>query len=275
MSRRATLEVCGDDRRARFDDARWVTEVRVLDVDESSGERRTRDDSESLLLVLSGTHDLLAGAGSWLRRGLREAPWGGRPVGVFLPPATTYRTSGGSGRLLVLSARQPAPPTAPSGRDALAQKPLLQLAGSGKAFDPATGSWKPQEAFLSSPEAILPRRIERVPLADGVVVERILGPADKPLGLCVDEVAVDGPAELQLPPPIAAAYRPAEAVLYLQTEGRAAAADGTWAVERGDAVVFAADGRCPEILVEGGPCYVAVAWVGPKPAAPAAGATGD
>ncbi len=70
---------------------RWFTRVLLLAVDGPTVEVATAAGEESGLLVLSGTHDLEAGAGSWISRGTRTTPFEGRPVALFLPPKTRFR----------------------------------------------------------------------------------------------------------------------------------------------------------------------------------------
>ena len=139
--------------------AEWLNGFRVFDVVQTSGPQRTAPDGESLLVVASGTHDLFAGGGSWVRRGLRPTPFEGRPVALFLPPDTPFRTEQGSGHLLLVTSRQPTLAAPETASEAAGRKPLLPMAGSGKSFDPQSGSWKPKEAFLESPEALLPQLI--------------------------------------------------------------------------------------------------------------------
>jgi hypothetical protein len=157
----------------------------------------TADAEEALVVVLSGTFDLQAGPSHWGQRGARSEPRAGRPLGVFLPPRTPLSASHGDGELLLVRARQAllAPPA--TGRQALSQKPLLPLAGSGKAFDPAAGEWLPAETFPTAPELIPPRRAERRELA-GVTIERIFPPAYKAATLSLDEVVLLPQATLAL-----------------------------------------------------------------------------
>ncbi len=252
--------VVGDDRVVRLDDSEWLREVRVLSCDGRPTERRT-DDVESLLLVLEGTHDLSAGSGSWLRRGLRKQRYSGRPVALFLPPETPYRTENGTGSILVFAARQPAPlASQDEPKAALSRKPLLALAGSGKAYDPASGTWKPAEAFLASAEAILPRRIERVPLDGGAVLERIIGADYKALSLCVDEVVVHPGKAVRVRPPRPVEGYPAEFALYVATEGAVDVGGRTLHGER----VVAGSGTPPQVRADEGRCYCAIAYAGPK-----------
>ena len=220
-------------RIARFDaDSRWLLEFHRFEVS-GDGEPQPSPDGEGLLLVLSGTHDLYAGAGSWIRRGLRASPFEPkRPVAVFLPPRTRWQTQNGSGSILVVAARQPALPVAETPREELGRKPLLALSGSGKAFDPVSGTWKPAEAFLTSSEAILPRRIEPVEAPAGVVHHRVLGFDYKALGLCVDELHAEEGSEVTPAMPRHGSY-PGEVAIHVETEGEALV---------GDEVIRAAEG---------------------------------
>ena len=132
----------------------WLAAIHLATTDGTQPlELRTPDDQESGLLVVSGTLDLEANSGSWISRGTRAAPYDGRPFALFLPPKTVVRASGGSGEILVMSARRPAPAPAPAPIDSPVAKPLLPLAGSNKAFDSQTGTWQPIESFPDSPEA--------------------------------------------------------------------------------------------------------------------------
>ena len=244
-------------RSARFDRGEWLIECRLLELDGGTLDQRSPD-AESLLVVLAGTHDLYAGGGSWLRRGLRPAPTGGRPVALFLPPHTPYRLDGGNGRAIVWSARQPEPPAPKDPKQVLSEKPLLPIAGSGKAFDPETGTWKPQEAFRSSPEAILPRRIARVDVG-GVELQRILDTDYKALGLGVDELTLrDGRSAT--PPALAGGWAPAEVGVYYETDGLLEI-DGDEVEGRG---VLQLD-AVPQLRAARGAAYVSLAYAGPKP----------
>ncbi len=229
-------------RVARLDgDCRWLLELQRIEVDDDRAPTPSPD-GEGLLLVLGGTHDLYAGSGSWIRRGVRSSPFESkRPVAVFLPPNTKWQAQNGSGAILLVSVRQPTLPAAETPREELGRKPLLALSGSGKAFDPLSGTWKPSEAFLTSSEAILPRRIETVAAPEGVVHHRVLGIDYKALGLCVDEVHVEEGCEVTPSLPQRSSY-PAEIAIHVETEGEARV---------GEAIVRAADGptafRGPEL----------------------------
>ncbi|MDA0375419.1 MAG: hypothetical protein O2865_16670 [Planctomycetota bacterium] len=219
-------------------------------------------DGEGLLLVLGGTHDLYAGSGSWIRRGLRTTPLDAkRPVAVFLPPRTRWQSQNGAGPILIVAARQPELPAVETPREELGRKPLLALAGSGKAFDPMSGTWKPSEAFLTSSEAILPRRIESIPAPAGVTHHRVLGLDYKALGLCVDEVHAETGCAVRPEPPTRGPY-PSEVAIHVETEGEA---------QVGDAVVRAEDGpvafrgsEVPELRAVAGRTVFVLVYAGDK-----------
>jgi len=166
--------------------ARLFTALYRLEVDGTL--EVTTGDEETCAILLGGTFDLVGGTTAWPSRGARTAPLGGRPVAVFLPPRTPFAARNGRGQILLIAARQPLTAKA-TGRAALQQSPLLPLAGSGKAFDPGTGEWRPAETFPSAPESLPPRRIERVTLG-AVTVERVFAADYKAATLTVDEVAV-------------------------------------------------------------------------------------
>lgn len=260
-----TLNPAGEhDSVATFDGAEWLLECRLLELHGAPCELVTPEASESFLLILAGTHDVYAGGGSWLQRGLRPDPFSGRPLGVFLPPRTKYRLENGEGRALVFSARQPEMPEPESPKEALSKKPLLPMAGSGKAFDPATGTWKPQEAFLSSPEAILPRRIARLDTGNGTFVERILDSDYKALGLCLDEVVLPGTdAENTTIPALSGAHTPSEIAIYYEADGELTIGDE---VVNGHGLVSCPAAPSPNLQARGGRAYLAIAQVGPKSA---------
>ena len=136
---------------------------------------------ETAVILLRGTFDLMAGTTSWPARGARQSELAGRPMAVFLPPETSFRVGGGApdGEILMISARQPEVEEV-VGKEALSHKPLLPLAGSGKAFDPATGEWKPEETFATAAESLPPRRFAppaRCPLGWRGRLRLRIGPA--------------------------------------------------------------------------------------------------
>jgi hypothetical protein len=214
--RSLTLEADGPHVAAQLPAGSAFTVLRRLRV-AGACDFTTRDE-ETCVLVLAGTFDLVGGGTAWPSRGARSSPLHGRPVAVFLPPRTPFAARAGDGELLVLSARQPpAPP--PTGRDALRQGPLLQLAGSGKAFDPGTGEWRPAETFPSAPESLPPRRIERVELG-AASVERVFAADYKAQTLCVDELVLPAGAAVSLALlPLPAAAR--ECLLWVRTDAGA------------------------------------------------------
>ena len=233
----------------------------VVDGAELAG--RTPPGTENFLLVLGGTFDLFAGGGAWLQRGRRQDVFerAERPVGVFLPPNTPWSAKGGHD-LLVFSVRQPDEPKSPEPEEKAASKPLLQIAGSGKAFDSATQSWKPKEAFLSSPEAILPRRIERNAPTEGVEVRTILAADYKTLGLALDEAVCDaGSTWTPAKPTIPSMSYPAEWIGFVRSTGRVEI-DGV-VCDGGDHVVTGG-AEAPTVRAIDAPAYIALAWAGSK-----------
>ncbi len=157
----------------------------------------TTGDVEAAVILLAGTFDLIGGTTAWPARGARRTPFEGRPMAVFLPKHTEFRTQNGRGEILLIEVAQPTVREEPTGRDALAKKPLLPLAGSGKSFDPNSGEWKPAETFPTAPESLPPRRFERIPVGP-CAVERIFAPDYKAATLSVDEVVVPAGATLRV-----------------------------------------------------------------------------
>lgn len=253
--------VASGDPRARIGDpgGRWLAELRLVEPVGRRFEHRTAGDVESALLVLGGTFDLGAGQSSWARRGVRTDPLDGPPVCVYLPPDTVWHAAEGHGRILLVSARRPAPPEL-SPRERVASKGLLPMAGSGKAFDPTSGSWRPRESFADAPEAILPRHIESLELGSGARLRRVLPGGYKSLGLCLDELTLDAGAAATVPPPIPGTEHPAETLVYVFGEDRVAVGDATFAGE-GIAIVA---GAPPPIRALGGRGYAALFYGGPK-----------
>ncbi|MCA8950396.1 MAG: 5-deoxy-glucuronate isomerase [Planctomycetes bacterium] len=150
---------------------------------------------ETAALILHGTFDLTAGPAdgahtAWPARGARNSPFEGRPMAVFLPPHTVFGARGDAGEIALFAARQPAAadPTA-TGRAALSQSPLLPLAGSGKAFDPGSGEWRPAETFPTAAESLPPRRMQRRSFGE-VAVERVFAADYKARTLTVDELVL-------------------------------------------------------------------------------------
>jgi hypothetical protein len=174
-------------RRADCEGRPWLRSVEVLTAGAQPVTARTAAAVESGLIVLSGTHDLQAGAGSWAARGLRASPYEGRPVALFLPPGTPFSASGGRGDLLLVSVQRAA---AAQRKEPPGMPPLLPIAGSNKFFDAKTGDWQRLETLPDSPEAILPRHIARVD-AGGVQLERIFAFDYKASALCLDEARLE------------------------------------------------------------------------------------
>lgn len=247
---------------ARIDEgSEWFLPFTRVEVDGDS-EPTPSPEGEGLLLVLGGTHDLYAGSGSWIRRGLRSSPLEAkRPVAVFLPPKTRWQAQNGRGAILVLAARQPELPAAETPREELGRKPLLALAGSGKAFDPLSGTWKPSEAFLTSSEAILPRRIEAIPAPEGVTHHRVLGLDYKALGLCVDEVHAEEGCTVRPEAPARGGY-PLEIAIHVETEGEARVGDAVVRAEDGPVAFRGAD--VPELRAVAGRAVFVLAYAGDK-----------
>ncbi len=254
----------GSDGALHFDlsAAHWLLGFRILDV-EGTLDRQRSGPGESLLIVSSGTHDLFAGGGNWARRGLRPTPFAGRPVALFLPPDTPFHTEGGHGRLLLVTSRQPELAAPEDASEAASRKALLPLAGSGKSFDPKSGAWKPQEAFLGSSEALLPRRFVRLRTPDGLgVVERLAGGDYKALSLQVDETVLADGQSLNLPPADESVRAPLERAVYFDPEAELEV-DGDRSHE--PRLWFGgADAPLPAVRSRGGRCHVLVAYAGPK-----------
>src|SRR5690606_25115830 len=147
-----------------------------------------------------------------------------------------------------------------------AKKPLLPLAGSNKAYDPATGEWRMQESFPLAPEALLPRRISQVPCG-AVTLERVLPFGYKAAALCVDETVLAPGQELAVPLPelpAEARYAP-ELAVYLRCEEGASCLTRIGGSEReiqSEQVLLA--GRTAEctLLARGGRCYVLAVHAG-------------
>ena len=238
MSALQTIEWSTDDGQdlARAPSGHALHSVRRIDI---RGEARVRtgQGEEACAIVLDGTFDLQAGGTRWQSRGARVDPRQGRPVAVYVPPDAEFQASGGDGSALWFSAMQPKAPPA-EGLLALRQTPLLPLAGSGKAFDPASGGWLPQESFPNAAESLPPRRIDRHllvrhqrdrvallhVLADqrrqaghALDVERVFAAEYKAATLCVDECTIAAHSEFRwgdLPRPPAARH----ALLYVACE---------------------------------------------------------
>jgi hypothetical protein len=183
----------------------------------------------------------------------------GRPLAVFLPPRAELAVDRGEGEILLVAAR-PQPRPAASGRAALSQSPLLPLAGSGKAFDPASGEWRMSETFPTAAESLPPRRIERATVG-GCTIERVFAADYKASTLTVDEAVVPPGAELRvgdllLPP----AH---ECLLYLRAaEPVTVAAGKEQLTVRGEACVLTGSPAPLELRATGAPAYAVLAYAG-------------
>lgn len=178
----------------------------------------TTDDVESAAVILHGTFDLVGNGTAWPARGARRTEYEGRPMAVFLPPRADCSANGPVGEIAIVAARQPTKVELPAGRAALSQKPLLPMAGSGKAFDPSSGEWRPAETFPTAAESLPPRRMQQLPVG-ALTVERVLAPDYKAATLSVDEVVLPAGAELQLGA-IPGCPPAREVLLLLRTEGQ-------------------------------------------------------
>ncbi len=226
----------------------------------------TTGDHETAVILLGGTFDLIGGATAWPARGARKDEFTGRPMAVFLPKQTSFRTQNGAGELLLIAARQPEVSVQPSGRDAFARMPLLPLAGSGKSFDPNSGEWKPAETFPTAPESLPPRRFERL-VVGACTIERIFAEQYKAATLCVDEVVLAAGQSLRLAD-VPGRPRCQEVCLVVRSKvtTRVTTARGVHDV-RGDSVLVV-PGHGDDVLVAAaadGPAYVVIAYAG-KPA---------
>lgn len=173
---------------------RWFDHVRLWQPRDPDA--LVTGDHETAVLLLGGTFDLVGGTTAWPARGARKDVFTGRPMAVFLPPRTEFRTSNGQGEILLFAARQPIVQQA-TGRELLARKPLLPMAGSGKSFDPNSGEWMPAESFPSAAESLPPRRFERIAVG-ACMLERVFAASYKAATLCIDEVVVPAGAALDL-----------------------------------------------------------------------------
>ncbi|MFM1871016.1 MAG: hypothetical protein RL398_438 [Planctomycetota bacterium] len=237
---------------------RLLTELRLW---QPGGEAAyVTDDVESAAVLLHGTFDLFGNGTAWPARGARTTELLGRPMAVFLPPKADFRAHGPVGEIAVVAARRPDPEPEAAGREALSRKPLLPLAGSGKAFDPGSGEWKPAETFPTAAESLPPRRMTQHKVGD-VVVERVFAPDYKAAVLSVDEAVLPPGASLAL---AAIPGRPPalEAMVLVRSEGLARIGDRpaeggeyAWLLDAGEieaTTITAVEGRC----------YVLVAYAG-------------
>ncbi len=266
MSEPLPLPLHGDERlrTAVLTGTRWLDRVTCWRPRDPDG--LVTGEHETAAILLAGTFDLVGGTSVWPARGARTEPFAGRPMVVFLPPHSEFRTSNGHGEILLLAARQPVAPAEPVGREALARKPLLPLAGSGKAFDPSSGEWKPAETFATAAESLPPRRFERLAVG-ACTVERLLGPDYKAATLCVDEVALTAGQTLDLGD-IPARPPCDELLVFVRAEQHAVVGAGATARElHGDAVHVLAPTACAGFTLRAlaGRVYAAIAYAG-KPA---------
>ncbi|MBX3464426.1 MAG: 5-deoxy-glucuronate isomerase [Planctomycetes bacterium] len=249
----------GDDRlrSAACEGTRWLARLdlwRPRDPDQI-----VTGDVETAVIVLAGTFDLVGGGTAWPARGARATPLAGRPMAVYLPPRTTFRAQHGTGELLLVAARQPAAPPEPTGRAGLAQKPLLPLAGSGKAFDPTTGEWLPAEAFPTAPESLSPRRMQHLQVG-AVAVERVLAPDYKAATLSVDEAVLPPGTTLRLQD-VPGRPRAEELLLFVRGEAARVQAGGAAAAVLGEAAFVVTDDAL-EVTAGAAPAYVVFAYAG-------------
>lgn len=242
----------------------WLQSVEVFTDGPEPVQTRTPSDCEGCVIVLSGTHDLQAGAGSWAARGLRPRVYEGRPVALFLPPNTPFAASGGRGELLLVAVRRPPATTPANTASDAVTRPLLPLAGSNKVYDGDRGSWQPIETMPDSPEAILPRRIERISIG-ACTIERIFPLSYKTRALCLDEAQLAPHAALALPDYDAAGY-PAERSVYYRAEQPLTMRDGNGDVTlAGEGLLTGIDGVT--FVAGRGSVYLLVIAAGPKPRA--------
>lgn len=216
---------------------------------------------ETAAILLHGTFDLRGGPTSWPARGARTSPLLGRPMAVYLPPHCRFGASNGSGQILLLSARQPSMPTTATGREGLAHKPLLPLAGSGKSFDPNTGEWRPAETFPEAAESLPPRRMQQLAVG-GVTIERVFAPDYKAATLSIDETVLPASTELNL---AAIPGRPPHAEVLLFVQSDAPVACDNVMLPAGGAAVF---GHTPggqlswQLRTGPAPAYVLLGYAG-------------
>ncbi|MBL8755680.1 MAG: 5-deoxy-glucuronate isomerase [Planctomycetes bacterium] len=255
-----TTPFTGDSRLrlAAFPNARWLDHAGLWTPHDP--DLLTTGDHETAVILLGGTFDLVGGGTAWPARGARPDAFSGRPMAVFLPPRTPFRVGNGKGEILLLAARQPVREQ-PTGRAALAHKPLLPLAGSGKAFDPNTGEWQPAETFPSAPESLPPRRFERIEVG-ACVVERVFAPDYKAATLSVDEVVVPAGTTLRVRD-IPRRPRADETLLFVRGM-EAHVRDGTSGTTvRGDAaMVVTGAGDDTTVTASTSPAYCVLAYAG-------------
>lgn len=248
-------------RLAATPGARWLDHVAVWQPDDP--DQLVTGAHEVLVVLLGGTFDLVGGGTAWPARGARSEAFGGRPMAVFLPPNTPFRVGNGRGSILMVAARQPEPRAEPTGKQLLAQKPLLPLAGSGKAFDPNSGEWRPAETFPTAPESLPPRRFERIPLGD-LVLERVFAPDYKAATLALDEVVLPAGASLRLAD-VPGHQHADELLLFVRAEATARVGEHTLAA--GDHALHGclAEAAATRVDAVGGRVYLALAYAGKTP----------
>jgi len=254
------LPFVGDEHvaTARTNGATWLDHVqrwRPHDPDQL-----VTGDHEVAVLLLAGTFDLVGGSTVWPARGARSTPFQGRPMAVFLPKHTPFRVGNGRGEILCIAARQPVVTEEATGRDALAQKPLLPLAGSGKAFDPKSGEWKPAETFPTAPESLPPRRFVRIPVGSAVL-ERVFAPDYKAATLSVDAVVLAANSSLRLGD-VPAQPRCDELLLFVRSDGGCTV--GGQALAAGDHALLLAAGEIAATSITTGAnaAYIVFAYAG-------------
>jgi hypothetical protein len=246
-------------RTAPCPDARWLAHLQLWRPNDP--DLLTTGDVETAVILLSGTFDLMGGSTAWPARGARQTPFQGRPMAVFLPKNTQFRTQRGQGEILLVAARQPAAPAAKEGRGVFGQSPLLQLAGSGKAFDPTTGEWRPAETFPTAAESLPPRRMTQLQVG-ACVVERVFASDYKAATLSIDEVVLPAAESLAVAD-IPDRPRADELLVFVRTEAAATVAHAEQRTAlRGDAVFCVTGAHDVVMAAEGGPAYVVLAYAG-------------
>lgn len=236
----------------------WLTALAVVKLDGKPFIGEVAQE-EAALLVLSGTHDFEAGGKTWPQRGVRTTPFQGRPIALFMPPRTPFSVHDGRGEALLIRAKLPIPTAPAQGIEELSRKPLLVLAGSGKAFDPATGAWRPEEQFQDSPEFLLPRHIQTVE-QDGVKVERIFTQGYKSRVLGLAEAVLPAGQRLEGFAEVAA-----EALLYYRSEAPLEVEVGTGILRvSGEGALAIADASALKLHAGSTPAYVVLATAAPK-----------
>lgn len=232
----------------------WLSSVETVQIDGGFADRTA--DVETLLVVLSGTFDMVAGGGQWPARGVRTSPFDGKPVTLFLPPNTRFELQNGSGAILLVAGVQPEQEAKVG--EATSQKPLLAMAGSGKAFDPVAGEWKNQEMFPSSPQALLPRHIAQTDTG-GAVVRHVFPREFKALTLSLDEIVLAAGHSTAIPATEVDGY-PTEMVVYYDAPG-GLTIDGIELSGQGGVDITATT----QFAAHSQDAYLALAYAGRKP----------